>query len=108
MKFQNAANTLNFRYFIEWAILEKGEWPLFSFLNDNKSSLLKSQDSLYLEFIPKYGLFHKCYYCRLWNFKLAGVNLTAEGTLLMIKFGCHVRTLQANIFIYEIKLTARA
>ena len=36
--------------------------PIFSLLNDrqeDKSSLLKSQGSLYLELIPKDWLFHK-------------------------------------------------
>ena len=33
--------------------------PIFSLLNDRQSSLMKCQCSLYLEFIPKDGLFHK-------------------------------------------------
>ena len=33
--------------------------PFFLFLIIDKSSLLRSQGSLYLEFIPKNGLFHK-------------------------------------------------
>ena len=41
----------------------------------DKSSLLKSQGSLYLEFIHKDGLFQKCFYCRLWDFKLVYVTL---------------------------------
>ena len=39
----------------------------------DNSSLLKSQGSLYLEFIPKDGLFHKMFYFRLWDFKLVDV-----------------------------------
>ena len=39
----------------------------------DKSSLLKSQGSLYLEFIPEDGLFHKMLN---WDFKLVGVTYT--------------------------------
>ena len=54
---------MNFGYFMtdlkQWATPEKvGEWP-YIFLNDRQEKILKSQGSLYLEFIPKDGLFHK-------------------------------------------------
>ena len=42
----------------------------------DKSSLLKSQGILYLEFIPKHGLFHKMLLCRICDFKLVGVTLS--------------------------------
>ena len=42
----------------------------------DKSSLLKSQGSLYLKFIPKDGLLHKMLLLSLMNFKLVGVTLT--------------------------------
>ena len=38
----------------------------------DKSNLLKSQGSLYLEFIPNEGLFHKMF---LWDLKLVDVTL---------------------------------
>ena len=50
----------------------------------DKGSLLKSQGSLYLEFIPNDGLFTtKCYYCRLWDFKLVDVTYTSFAALLL-------------------------
>ena len=41
----------------------------------DKSSLLKSQDSLYLEFIPKDGLFHKMLLLSLMGFLTGWCNL---------------------------------
>ena len=41
----------------------------------DKSSLLKSQDSLYLEFIPKDGLFHKMLQLSLMGFLTGWCNL---------------------------------
>ena len=42
----------------------------------DKSSLLKSQGSLYLEFIPKDGLFHKMLLLSLMGFLTGWCNLT--------------------------------
>ena len=41
----------------------------------DKSSLLKSQDSLYMEFIPKDGLFHKTLLLSLMGFSTGWCNL---------------------------------
>ena len=43
----------------------------------DKSSLLKSQGSLYLEFIPKDGLFHKMLLLSLMGFLTGWCNLKA-------------------------------
>ena len=45
----------------------------------DKSSLLKSQGSLYLEFIPKDGLFHKMLLLSLMGFLTGWCNLTDLG-----------------------------
>ena len=47
--------------------------PLFLGMID-KSSVLKSQGSLYLEFIPEDGLFHKMLLLSLMEFQLVGVS----------------------------------
>ena len=44
----------------------------------DKSSLLKSQGSLYLEFIPKDGLFHKMLLLSLMGFLTGWCNLHAD------------------------------
>ena len=44
----------------------------------DKSSLLKSQGSLYLEFIPKDGLFHKMLLLSLMGFLTGWCNLLAS------------------------------
>ena len=44
--------------------------------SSDKSSLLKSQGSLYLEFIPKDGLFHKMLLLSLMGFLTGWCNLT--------------------------------
>ena len=47
----------------------------------DKSSLLKSQGSLYLEFIPKDGLFHKMLLLLLMGFLTGRCNLFYKGSL---------------------------
>ena len=51
----------------------------------DKSGLLKSQGSLYLEFIPKDGLFHKMLLLSLMGFLTGWCNLTGHSTV----FFCH-------------------
>ena len=50
----------------------------------DKSSLLKSQGSLYLEFIPKDGLFHKMLLLSLMGFLTGWCNLYTWLTLLLV------------------------
>ena len=51
----------------------------------DKSSLLKNQGSLYLEFIPKDGLFHKMLLLSLMGFLTGWCNIMTEPCLLQCK-----------------------
>ena len=51
----------------------------------DKSSLLKSQGSLYLEFIPKDGLFHKMLLLSLMGFLTGWCNLHSTGSALPVQ-----------------------
>ena len=52
----------------------------------DKSSLLKSQVSLYLEFIPKYGLFHKMLLLSLIKFLLALPIKITNGNVKILEY----------------------
>ena len=56
----------------------------------DKSSLLKSQGSLYLEFIPKDGLFHKMLLLSLMGF-LTGWCNPKSGALVVAMLGTYDR-----------------
>ena len=60
----------------------------------DKSNLLKSHGSLYLEFIHKDWLFHKMFYCHLWDFELVYVTSTILSPCTVFYL------LHSSLFIY--------
>ena len=80
----------------------------------DKSSLLKSQGSLYLEFIPKDGLFHKMLllslmgfltgWCNLYTDDLPHLSLMSTMVLVLIRHVITCRPIQKT-FLQQITMT---
>ena len=67
----------------------------------DKSSLLKSQGSLYLEFIPKDGLFPKMLLLSLMGFLTGWCNLSLTDVTSLFTFGALVGVRESlPVFLY--------
>ena len=70
----------------------------------DKSSLLKSQGSLYVEFIPKDGLFHKMLLLSLMGFLTGWCNLLTERPwMAILRQWCHLETMDDSRVVWAKK-----